>query len=358
MPETIDLFNPARAPYTDTDLFGIGYGAAPTPTYGGTLLNLFTYIAKKTGTGQITLIGNSSYTMLSTDFELASSAALTLSPTWTLVPANSLPAGSRRRIVDLAGVIVPGTYQIQLGPAGTDKINGANAVYSMYSRFAYIVLETDGVSNWTIVESGPNLRIPNNLSDLSNIVTARTNLGLGTAAVHNIADFLQSSNNLSELVPSASIARANLALGALAVLNTVLYSNLDPTMIATAADVASGTPNKLVPANLVSTSKAPVAFPPLAGGSAAWNFGTFVNATCGHTASTTISASNISPGQVGFIIFNNAKTGGYSPAMTWPSSFNFMSTTTTLSATFGAIDMLEYFAQSASIIHCRLTKAI
>src|SRR5262249_44794496 len=37
MPETIDLFTPARTPYLDTDMFGIGYGAAPTPTYRGTL---------------------------------------------------------------------------------------------------------------------------------------------------------------------------------------------------------------------------------------------------------------------------------------------------------------------------------
>lgn len=52
----------------------------------------------------------------------------------------------------------------------------------------------------------------NNLSDLDNAGTARTNLGLGTAATSASTDFLQVTNNLSDL-NSAATARTNLGLG-------------------------------------------------------------------------------------------------------------------------------------------------
>ena len=48
--------------------------------------------------------------------------------------------------------------------------------------------------------------------------TARTSLGLGSAATQNTGDFLQVSNNLSDL-GSASTARSNLGLGAVATAN-------------------------------------------------------------------------------------------------------------------------------------------
>ena len=51
-----------------------------------------------------------------------------------------------------------------------------------------------------------------NLSNLASAATARTNLGLGTAATQNLSAFLQPSNNLSDIL-SAVTARANLGLG-------------------------------------------------------------------------------------------------------------------------------------------------
>ena len=59
----------------------------------------------------------------------------------------------------------------------------------------------------------------NNLSDLDNASTARTNLGLGTAATSASTDFLQVSNNLSDL-NNASTARTNLGLGTAATVDT------------------------------------------------------------------------------------------------------------------------------------------
>ncbi|MES2930470.1 MAG: tail fiber domain-containing protein [Patescibacteria group bacterium] len=59
----------------------------------------------------------------------------------------------------------------------------------------------------------------NNLSEIVSAPTARTNLGLGTAATLNTNAFLQPVNNLSEL-SSPSTARTNLGLGSAATVNT------------------------------------------------------------------------------------------------------------------------------------------
>jgi hypothetical protein len=362
MPETIDQFNPARTPYTDADLFGIGYGGTPTSTYKGTLVDLFTYLQKRLGTGQLTLVGNANYTMLAPtsttqgDFELATSAALTLSPTWTLMPANSIAAGQRRRIVDLAGVIVPSVYQIAVAPAGSDRINGLNTVVWLAARFGYVNLETDGVSNWTIVEAGPSLVSSNNLSELSNPATARSNLGLGTASTYAVTDFLWPVNNLSDL-PNKTTARGNLGLGGLAVLNSVLYGNLDPSMIATSADVANATPNKLVPSNVVLGSKTPVIIPWAA--SVTWDFNTFINGlytlTGGNT--TSITVANPKPGQTGFIIIrNNPVTPAHTLA--FPSIVNFVTSTSTISPSVNTANLFEYWIESVTVIRARLTANI
>lgn len=64
------------------------------------------------------------------------------------------------------------------------------------------------------------LKKSNNLSDLQAASAARTNLGLGTAAVQNVAFFLQAANNLSDLA-NAATARTNLGLGAVATENVL-----------------------------------------------------------------------------------------------------------------------------------------
>jgi len=71
----------------------------------------------------------------------------------------------------------------------------------------------------------------NNLSDVSNVATSRTNLGLGTAAVVALTSLLQVSNNLSEVTPAT--ARTNLGLGSIATHPTTDY-------VSTAGDTMTG----------------------------------------------------------------------------------------------------------------------
>ena len=67
--------------------------------------------------------------------------------------------------------------------------------------------------------SGDFLQVTNDLSDISSTSSARTNLGLGTVATLNSGVFTQTANNLSDLA-SASIARTNLGLGTAATKNS------------------------------------------------------------------------------------------------------------------------------------------
>lgn len=68
--------------------------------------------------------------------------------------------------------------------------------------------------------SGSGLLPANNLSDLTNVSTARTNLGLGSMALRGSGEYLAASNNLSDLNNTAT-SRTNLGLTNMAIWNVV-----------------------------------------------------------------------------------------------------------------------------------------
>ena len=98
--------------------------------------------------------------------------------------------------------------------AATDFDAAGTAATAQTNAYAY----TDAETTRATTAEGLKLAKASNLSDLASASTARTNLGLGTAATHAATDFLLAANNLSDV--TASTARANLGLGTAATKNT------------------------------------------------------------------------------------------------------------------------------------------
>lgn len=134
-----------------------------------------------------------------------------------------------------------GDWIISNGADGWAKVDNTDAVASVFGRTG-TVTATNGdytASNITNVPAGnivatevqaaineldgDKLAKASNLSDLVSSSTARTNLGLGSAATQNDTYFLQVANNLSDLA-SVTTARSNLGLGTMAVQNAASVS--------------------------------------------------------------------------------------------------------------------------------------
>src|SRR5579885_32950 len=87
----------------------------------------------------------------------------------------------------------------------------AAPVTSVAGKTGAVTLAEADVANLT-TDLAARLVAANNLSDVANAATARTNLGLGSAATQAAGTFAQVANNLSDLA-NAATARTNLGLG-------------------------------------------------------------------------------------------------------------------------------------------------
>lgn len=126
---------------------------------------------------------NVNYTIQSSDRAVSQVGTMTASRTLTLPAAQSLPAGEAIFIYDLSGTVT-NVNTLVITRSGADTINGGTSI-TIGTAYGGLTLTSDGLNKWhtsTISATSGALLAANNLSDLNNPATARTNLGLGTAA--------------------------------------------------------------------------------------------------------------------------------------------------------------------------------
>lgn len=127
-------------------------------------------------------LGTTPSPSVSTSVALIQVGTITAARTVTLPSASSVPSGAEIMVNAGAGCSTTNTVTIQRG--GSDTINGATASVSIGTPFGMRRFISDGTSAWTYDDG--LMRRSQNLSDLNNTSTARTNLGLGGAAVLNV----------------------------------------------------------------------------------------------------------------------------------------------------------------------------
>jgi hypothetical protein len=101
-----------------------------------------------------------------------------------------------------SGAITSSLGYVPLNPSNnlTEVVNKATARTNL------------GLNSAALQPSSVFLQGANNFSDVPDVGTARSNLGLGTAATHPLTDFLSPTANLSDLQNTA-LARTNLGIG-------------------------------------------------------------------------------------------------------------------------------------------------
>lgn len=155
-------------------------------TGGGNLTasRVITLNASSVHTNSAVKFFNENYVVQPTDRAVAQNGMMSFPRTVTLPAASSLPAGEEIFVYDASGTVSNANPITIAAAAGSDLING-NTSMTIETAFGGLTFTSDGTNSWhtsAISTTSGTLLAANNLSDLSNVTTARTNLGLGTAA--------------------------------------------------------------------------------------------------------------------------------------------------------------------------------
>lgn len=128
-----------------------------------------------------------------------------------------------------------GTYTLSVKVGGIEGANPSSGTTITFdishgetASYNYASLNYSNATAWSVGSGGGGGLVPaNNLSDLVSPATARTNLGLGTAATTAATAYLATANNLSDV--TASTARTNLGLGPWSAATANLYHGYTPS---------------------------------------------------------------------------------------------------------------------------------